>query len=75
MAGQLCSFAAARRIRKTPPQCCGNASAQPAMAAALRADGASLAQPLFGGHADGLGFGGKPLAYQLDVSPEVVELI
>jgi hypothetical protein len=30
---------------------------------------------LFGGHADGLGFERQTLAYQIDVSPEVIELI
>jgi hypothetical protein len=30
---------------------------------------------LFGCHADGLGFERKTLAYQIDVSPEVIELI
>jgi hypothetical protein len=47
-----------------------------ALAPARGADGNPRAPPtLFGGHADGLGFERQTLAYQIDVSPEVIELI
>ena len=48
-----------------------------ALAPARGADASrARARPtLFGCHAHGLGFERKTLAYQIDVSPEVIELI
>src|SRR5262245_60009593 len=47
----------------------------PALAPGQLAKGKATRMRLFGGHADRLGFNGQTLAHQVDVSPEVIELI